>query len=96
MQAFKFQYTFCSKIFNRAGRRNMELAAELERMTRIEAPSGLKNRRAFTELGESAFFCAGMSVRAPCFVSYRQPQALTYGRRAESRPGLCFIPEDRL
>lgn len=49
---------------NRATRRNIELADELEHLARTDGLSGLLNRRGFTELSESAVANAGRAGRS--------------------------------
>ncbi|HEX5093566.1 MAG TPA: GGDEF domain-containing protein [Burkholderiales bacterium] len=52
---------------NTALRRNIQLTGELERLAGTDALSGLSNRRAFTEFGETALANASRSQR-PCSI----------------------------
>ncbi len=52
---------------NGALRRNIQLTGELERLAGTDALSGLSNRRAFTEFGETAVANASRSAR-PCSI----------------------------
>lgn len=61
---FVFAVSRGTLLMNRATRRNIELADELERLARTDVLSGLLNRRGFTELSESAIANATRAGRS--------------------------------